>query len=147
MIPGVDTVGGYSITSVPSSLPRLTLAVKASSHPPAYWCTERAREVSQPPADASLRRRGRGEAEVCCVACRCVLRAARRGAPLYAVQGDRVGLRVGGDFTLARALLHGHTVPDQDRLLFIAGGVGINPLCNWFISPPLMICGRMRESQ
>ena len=42
-IPGVDTLGGYSITSVPSDLPALDLAVKASSHPPAAWCTGSAR--------------------------------------------------------------------------------------------------------
>lgn len=42
-IPDIDHVGGYSLTSLPSELPRVELAVKASAHPPAAWCTNRAR--------------------------------------------------------------------------------------------------------
>jgi ferredoxin-NADP reductase len=42
-IPAIDRVGGYSITSLPSELPLLDLAVKASAHPPAAWCTSRAK--------------------------------------------------------------------------------------------------------
>lgn len=75
-IPGTRHIGGYSITSLPSALPLLDLAVKASAHPPAAWCTTRA----QP--------------------------------------GDRVHLRVGGSFALREA----------EAALFVAGGVGINPL-------------------
>ena len=76
-IPGVDTVGGYSITSLPSELPTMHLAVKASAHPPALWCTSRAKV------------------------------------------GDRIGLRVGGNFVLHES---------AEAHLFVAGGVGINPL-------------------
>jgi ferredoxin-NADP reductase len=75
-IPQMDVVGGYSITSLPSELPILELAVKASAHPPAAWCTGRAKV------------------------------------------GDKVGVRVGGSFVLRPA-------PSN---LFVAGGVGINPL-------------------
>lgn len=75
-IPAIDKVGGYSITSLPSELPQLDLAVKASAHPPADWCTSRAKV------------------------------------------GDRVGVRVGGTFVLREA----------QSQLFVAGGVGINPL-------------------
>lgn len=75
-IPQIDVVGGYSITSLPSELPILDLAVKASVHPPAAWCTGRAKV------------------------------------------GDKVGVRVGGSFVLRPA-------PSN---LFVAGGVGINPL-------------------
>lgn len=35
---GVSKVGGYSMSSIPSDLPELRLAVKASRHPPAQWC-------------------------------------------------------------------------------------------------------------
>lgn len=35
---GVSKVGGYSMSSIPSSLPELRLAVKTSRHPPAQWC-------------------------------------------------------------------------------------------------------------
>ena len=87
-IPGVDVIGGYSITSVPSQLPLLELAVKASPHPPAAWVTEQA------------------------------------------AVGDRVQLQVGGEFVYRPP-----ATPTGDgggggplRLLFIAGGVGINPL-------------------
>jgi ferredoxin-NADP reductase len=83
-IPDVDTIGGYSITSLPEDLPVLELAVKASDHPPAAWVTR--------------------EAKV----------------------GDRVHMRVGGEFVYAAPA----PVPTDrvQRLLFIAGGVGINPL-------------------
>ncbi len=36
-IDGVDIVGGYSLTSTPTSLPELELAVKYSQHAPAHW--------------------------------------------------------------------------------------------------------------
>ena len=64
------------MASLPSELPFVDLAVKASAHPPAAWCT---------------------------------------GA---ATEGDRVTLRVGGKFLLREA----------DAALFVAGGVGVNPL-------------------
>ena len=86
-IPAIDAVGGYSIVSLPSELPRLDLAVKASAHPPAAWCTSAAKT------------------------------------------GDRVAVRVGGKFVLREA----------EAALFVAGGVGINPLyCmlrHWCESP------------
>ena len=75
--PPIDKVGGYTITSLPEELPHLDLAVKASAHPPAAWCTTRA------------------------------------------AVGDRVALRVGGSFVLQKR---------HDAALFVAGGVGINPL-------------------
>jgi len=37
-IPDLEKVGGYSMCSLPAELPRLRLAVKRSSHPPAAWC-------------------------------------------------------------------------------------------------------------
>lgn len=76
-IPSIQQVGGYSITSLPSELPSLDLAIKASAHPPAAWCTGQAKE------------------------------------------GERVALRVGGSFVLRET---------RQAALFIAGGVGINPL-------------------
>ena len=75
--PPIDKVGGYTITSLPEELPHLDLAVKASAHPPAAWCTTRA------------------------------------------AVGDRVALRVGGSFVLQKR---------HDAALFVAGGVGVNPL-------------------
>ena len=59
-IPTVETIGGDSLTSLPSQLPVVELAVKASPHPPAAWVTN--------------------EAKV----------------------GDRVQLRVGGEFVYAQ---------------------------------------------
>lgn len=40
MIPGIDTIGGYSIVSTPAHLSKtgeLSLCVKNSDHPPAHW--------------------------------------------------------------------------------------------------------------
>lgn len=40
MIPGIDTIGGYSIVSTPAHLSEtgeLSLCVKNSDHPPAHW--------------------------------------------------------------------------------------------------------------
>ena len=42
-IPTINEVGGYSIASLPNELPLLDLAVKASAHPPAAWCTSSAK--------------------------------------------------------------------------------------------------------
>lgn len=41
IIPGIETIGGFSICNSPSDLirnKRMVLAVKYSKHPPAYWC-------------------------------------------------------------------------------------------------------------
>ncbi len=73
-----EAIGGYSIVSTPSSLPRLTLAVKASRHPPAVYCHQ-------------------------------------------AKVGDTIQMVAGGKFTLEIASSCKH-------LIFLAGGVGINPL-------------------
>ncbi|OXA57560.1 oxidoreductase NAD-binding domain-containing protein 1 [Folsomia candida] len=84
-IPGVDTVGGFSITSSPMHLRRtgdIHLAVKNSESPPSMW-----------------------------VHTKCQV-------------GISVSIRVGGDFFLPP--LDQFTMPT--RILFIAGGVGINPL-------------------
>lgn len=75
-------IGGYSLTSVPSSLPEFELAIQVSRHPVARWAAERAR------AD------------------------------------DAVDVRVGGTFTYKNE----DDVEVKDRCLFVAGGVGINPL-------------------
>lgn len=95
-IPPINKVGGYSITSLPSHLPRLELAVKRSRHPPAEWVTS------------------------------------------IAQAGDSVKVRVGGEFVYSTApdgkekVVDGGDckVPAKDikALLFVAGGVGINPL-------------------
>lgn len=74
-------VGGYSITSIPKSLPRIELAVQSSRHPVAKWVTSS------------------------CEA------------------GDVVDVRVGGTFCYKN-----ESNNQQNRRLFIAGGVGINPL-------------------
>jgi ferredoxin-NADP reductase len=78
------TIGGYSITSIPQSLPYIDLAIQKSRHPVANWVT----------------------------ACADV--------------NDMVQLRVGGSFTYTDATATSND--KQRRLLFIAGGVGINPL-------------------
>jgi ferredoxin-NADP reductase len=82
-IPSVDTVGGYSIASIPRELPYMDLVVKASKHPPAAWVCEQA------------------------------------------LVGDQVQMRVGGEFVAKTVEPRNGSGP---RLLFIAGGVGINPL-------------------
>ncbi len=82
---GKGTIGGYSITSIPQSLPYIDLAIQKSRHPVANW-----------------------------VAC-------------YADVNDMVQLRVGGSFTYTAATATA-TNKQRRRLLFIAGGVGINPL-------------------
>ena len=41
--PGVDVVGGFSLTSTAQSLPRILLAVKNSAFPPVKWLHEEAR--------------------------------------------------------------------------------------------------------
>ena len=86
-IPPINKVGGYSITSLSSHLPRLELAVKKSRHPPADWVTSKAQV------------------------------------------GDAVKVRVGGEFVYSpdreEGIVDGG---DCTSLLFIAGGVGINPL-------------------
>lgn len=71
-------IGGYSVTSIPRSLPQLDLAIRVSRHPVAQWVTN------------------------------------------HAKANDVVDVRVGGTFTYQSAC-------DAKRLLFIAGGVGINP--------------------
>mmetsp|Transcript_33971 Transcript_33971/g.100112 ORF Transcript_33971/g.100112 Transcript_33971/m.100112 type:complete len:335 (-) Transcript_33971:1046-2050(-) len=96
-IPAINKVGGYSITSLPSHLPQLELAVKRSRHPPADWTTSKAQV------------------------------------------GDAVKVRVGGEFVYStpsgseeEQIVDGGDckvpAPDSKGLLFIAGGVGINPL-------------------
>ncbi|CAB4008620.1 Oxidoreductase NAD-binding domain-containing 1, partial [Paramuricea clavata] len=83
MIPGVETVGGFSMKSSPRKLEKhriIELAVKKSDHPPAHWV--------------------HSECHV----------------------GDKVSLKVGGDF------FYDSTSENSKELLFIAGGVGINPL-------------------
>ena len=94
-IPAINKVGGYSITSLPSHLPRLELAVKRSRHPPAEWVTSNSQV------------------------------------------GDAVKVRVGGEFVYSTTPDEGRIVDggdckvpakDSKGLLFIAGGVGINPL-------------------
>jgi len=94
------TIGGYSITSIPKSLPYIDLAIQSSRHPVAEWVT------------------------------------------CHAKVNDLVNLRVGGSFTYATGeksdasvkattnddnVLSNETTTKQ-RLLFVAGGVGINPL-------------------
>lgn len=54
-IDGVSKVGGYSMCSVPSELPRLRLAVKRSKHPPAAWCHS---EAAQPGAVVQVKAGG-----------------------------------------------------------------------------------------
>lgn len=76
--PGIERVGGYTITSVPDELPRLDLAVKKSRNEVATWCHEAA-------------------------------------AP-----GMHVQVIAGGSFSMIKPLLH--------NWVFIAGGVGINPI-------------------
>mmetsp|Transcript_49846 Transcript_49846/g.149894 ORF Transcript_49846/g.149894 Transcript_49846/m.149894 type:complete len:337 (-) Transcript_49846:131-1141(-) len=101
-IPQLKKIGGYSLTSLPSALPRIELAVKASCHPPAQWVTE------------------------------------------HASVGDEVKVRVGGDFVYNKVYetqsnakatpIKSKVSPEQEvnnespYNLFIAGGVGINPL-------------------
>ncbi|XP_028418091.1 oxidoreductase NAD-binding domain-containing protein 1-like [Dendronephthya gigantea] len=83
MIPGVETVGGFSMTSSPAKLEKhriIDLAVKRSDHPPAHWVHSQCRV------------------------------------------GDEVSLTVGGDF------FYDPMTENSKQLLFIAGGVGINPL-------------------
>ena len=83
MIPGVETVGGFSMMSSPKKLEKhrlIELAVKKSDHPPAHW-----------------------------VHSKCQI-------------GDNVSLKVGGDF------FYDITSKNSKELLFIAGGVGVNPL-------------------
>lgn len=84
-IPGVKIVGGFSITSSPSSHPKLIeLAVKKSlkEHPPAVWVHNQA------------------------------------------TLDDVVYVRVGGEFGQDLD----HLLREKSPLLFIAGGIGINPL-------------------
>merc|ERR1712070_660995 len=40
--PGIDLLGGYSMTSLPSELPQLSFAVKKAAYPPARWVTQQA---------------------------------------------------------------------------------------------------------
>ena len=49
-----ETIGGYSITSVPEQLPILELAVKGSAHPPAAWVTEQVTTQAIPFAQRCL---------------------------------------------------------------------------------------------
>ena len=92
------TAGGYSLTSIPHSLPQIELAIQRSNyHPVTDWVTSHARPT------------------------------------------DLVDVRVGGSFTYksgadSMAKSTGENehqrveVRTSDRLLFVAGGVGINPL-------------------
>lgn len=43
LAPGLEVVGGFSMTSTPRDLPCLSLAIKFSKHPPALWCHQNAR--------------------------------------------------------------------------------------------------------
>jgi len=93
------TIGGYSITSIPKSLPYIDLAIQSSRHPVAEWVT------------------------------------------CHAEVNDLVNLRVGGSFTYdtgeksdasVKAINYDEAASNEtttkQRLLFVAGGVGINPL-------------------
>ena len=85
---GVKNIGGYSITSIPQSLPQIDLAVKESTHPVAAWVTSNAKP------------------------------------------NDIVDIRVGGTFTYNKTEEYNPSsrIHKNNNLLFIAGGVGINPL-------------------
>ena len=87
---GDKCIGGYSITSIPASLPQFELAIQSSRHPVAGWATARA------------------------------------------LPNDVVDVRVGGTFTYEGNVGSTNTTNDDNgdgqRLLFIVGGVGINPL-------------------
>mmetsp|Transcript_45228 Transcript_45228/g.94868 ORF Transcript_45228/g.94868 Transcript_45228/m.94868 type:complete len:323 (-) Transcript_45228:160-1128(-) len=93
---GRRIIGGYSLTSIPNSLPELDLAIQRSRHPVARWAT------------------------------------------VDAQQNDLVDIRVGGSFTYKSGFdgsgtvdavekERGPSAAATDRLLFVAGGVGINP--------------------
>ncbi|KAL6066907.1 Oxidoreductase NAD-binding domain-containing protein 1 [Balamuthia mandrillaris] len=96
-LPGCEVVGGYSICSSLRQFQQegtLLLAVKFSTHPPAFWMHRTAKE------------------------------------------GDIIGMRVGGEFFLSlphptreeEAKAEAAEHPPLSGLLFIAGGMGINPL-------------------
>ena len=42
-IPGLDIVGGFSLSSTPRQLPLVQLAVKKANHPPAHWLYSQAK--------------------------------------------------------------------------------------------------------
>ena len=86
---GLKNIGGYSITSIPQSLPLIDLAIQSSHHPVAEWITN------------------------------------------HAQPNDIVNVRVGGTFTYSSHCLTAPKTSDvhqSNKLLFIAGDVGINPL-------------------
>ena len=115
-IQGVPVIGGYSFISAPTvppqlgslidtpALPCFDLAVKRARHPPAAWVHSHA----------------------------CSVGAGATHSPMT------LGVRVGGSFTLGvldnnssiNNSKHDGTAvtPAPEQLLFIAGGVGINPL-------------------
>ncbi|KAL7551885.1 hypothetical protein ACHAWF_015095 [Thalassiosira exigua] len=89
--PSSRGIGGYSLTSAPSSLPALELAIRRSRHPVAKWASVDARP------------------------------------------GDEVDVRAGGTFAYDRPAGKYDGVAaggrrNRRRTLFVAGGVGINPL-------------------
>jgi len=81
-------IGGYSITSIPSNLPLIDLAIQSSRHPVATWAC--------------------AESKV----------------------GDLIDIRVGGAFVYKEQGREQGDDPGRKprRILFAAGGVGINPL-------------------
>eukprot|EP00984_Skeletonema_dohrnii_P000742 scaffold219_cov119-Skeletonema_dohrnii-CCMP3373.AAC.6 len=117
------TIGGYSITSIPKSLPYIDLAIQSSRHPVAEWVT------------------------------------------CHADVNDLVNLRVGGSFTYdtgekSDASVKTTTNDDdvvsnetttKQRLLFVAGGVGINPLFSmiqqWHVDQRENDCGSSPQSR
>lgn len=93
------TVGGYSLTSIPHSLPQIELAIQRSNyHPVTDWVTSHAR-----PNDLVDVRVG--------------------GSFTYKSGADSVAESTGENEHQRVAL-----PTTTDRLLFVAGGVGINPL-------------------
>jgi len=85
--PERQKIGGYSITSIPSDLPLIDLAIQSSRHPVASWAC--------------------AESKV----------------------GDLIDIRVGGTFVYKEGGGRGDDPEWKPRrILFTAGGVGINPL-------------------
>ena len=115
--PGVDVVGGFSLTSTAAELPALSLAVKASGFAPVRWLHERAAV-----GDEVLVRVG-GD---------CSLDVDRELEALLRRQGDGGGCAGAGAAAAAAAAAAEPTPPPPPlpslHVVLVAGGIGITPL-------------------
>ena len=109
-IPGMSTVGGYSVCSVPSELPLIRLAIKDGRHPPTDWCFNKARvgENVQVRIGGSFGISFKNDAQG--------QKVPQQTVPCHTKDGQ---VEISSEFCLPSTI---------QRVVLVAGGIGITPL-------------------